>query len=387
MMNWHWYNTTGSSQDHAAASGGNYTYWFTDSGHGTHIASSVNGGLGRPASGDNFYNESPTPSTDNGMLMGLGTGTSEVWDGVRIKAGNCLNIGQVYAAAFTLNAACVFEATATVAVGGGGVVLAAQWLGNFNLALTHDITIGTGWQCAGDVSLANTYIVYIQQPGQTNFANITITSYGIDVSAIATPILASGTVTLTYTSLAQPAAQWLTLNGASASINVNGSIIGVGHVPAVGNVLTTDNVFGVAGTATLPAAAHVLTIETAYGAGGTGSAGTYVAVAAADVRHGTAVGVSPGAGTCYVPTASQTLYGVNVDATVGNVTLPNTDGSTPNAALVLTSAHFGVSNGVVGTFDEAGRDTDPGMANVVAGVTYEHAGSVLTGTLVRWVGL
>jgi hypothetical protein len=385
MMNWHWYNTTSTHQLASAASGGLYTYWFTDSGHGTHIASSVCGGTGIPASGDTIYNESPTPAATN--AIGFEGGTHFLFTGVAIAANQVLN---VYADApdFTLDAACIFGAGASCVSAGSWCFNAAQWLGDLNVSTpTSSLKLAAGWKAAGNVTATADMQLTVEQPGQTNFSNITFGNNTVNVSAISTPILASGTVHLTYTSLTQPAAQWLTLNGASASINVNGSIIGVGHVPAVGNVLTTDNVFGVAGTATLPAAAHVLTIETAYGAGGTGSAGTYVAVAAADVRHGTAVGVSPGAGTCYVPTASQTLYGVNVDATVGNVTLPNTDGSTPNAALVLTSAHFGVSNGVVGTFDEAGRDTDPGMANVVAGVTYEHAGSVLTGTLVRWVGL
>jgi len=112
--------------------------------------------------------------------------------------------------------------------------------------------------------------------------------------------------------------------------------------------------------------------------------GTYYAPANADVRHGTANGVSPGAGTayipaasnvrygtsvdattgtCHVPTAAQTLYGVSVDVSdTGTVTLPNTDGSTPDASLVKSTAHFGAGNATAGTLDTASIATEAASA-------------------------
>jgi hypothetical protein len=64
---------------------------------------------------------------------------------------------------------------------------------------------------------------------------------------------------------------------------------------------------------------------------------------ATDVRHGTAVGY--GSGSAYIPTAANTLYGVNVDATTGTYCPPALIGSQPtasgNAAQVLSTAEFG----------------------------------------------
>jgi hypothetical protein len=127
--------------------------------------------------------------------------------------------------------------------------------------------------------------------------------------------------------------------------------------------------------------------------------------------------------------ANQVAYGVTHGNRTGTFTAPNTDGHTPNAALVLTSAHFGADNGTQGayvapvqagysalaagygeaggtsgtlaaskihdttygtladasvlvaaggTFDEAARNVDPGAANVVTGVSYYIHGSNIT---------
>ena len=75
--------------------------------------------------------------------------------------------------------------------------------------------------------------------------------------------------------------------------------------------------------------------------------------------NGTADGSgNGGAGTLTLPTNDQLLYGVSCgvggNSLSGDVTLPNTNGHTPNAALVLTTAHFGVSNGTAGTASAAG---------------------------------
>jgi hypothetical protein len=57
-------------------------------------------------------------------------------------------------------------------------------------------------------------------------------------------------------------------------------------------------------------------------------------------------------GSAYIPTASQTLYGVNVDATTGNVTLPNTgtNKDTGDVTLVKDGALFGPNDASEGTY-------------------------------------
>jgi hypothetical protein len=96
----------------------------------------------------------------------------------------------------------------------------------------------------------------------------------------------------------------------------------------------------------------------------TASSGTIPA--ASDVRYG--VGVGSTTGTCHVPTAAQTLYGVNVDVSgTGTVTLPNTDGHTANAALVLNTAHFGAGNATAGTYSGS-SGTIPAASDVRHGV-------------------
>jgi hypothetical protein len=60
-------------------------------------------------------------------------------------------------------------------------------------------------------------------------------------------------------------------------------------------------------------------------------------VVAGNVRNGTARYSGGGNGSCYVPTASQVLSGVNVDATTGNVTLP------ANGNNVVSGTNFGVN--------------------------------------------
>jgi hypothetical protein len=86
---------------------------------------------------------------------------------------------------------------------------------------------------------------------------------------------------------------------------------------------------------------------------------------AADVRYGVDRGDGT-AGTCYVPTASQTLSGVAVDATTGNVTLP-----------IASNLRNGISCGVAGT-SIAGTAAIPDAANVRSGI----ATDATTGALI-----
>ena len=96
----------------------------------------------------------------------------------------------------------------------------------------------------------------------------------------------------------------------------------------------------------------------------TGS-GTYAD--AADVRSGTDRGDGT-LGTLSVPTASQVLNGVAIDATTGNVVLPA-------VGDVQTSVTFGASSGLTGTF------AVPTEAQVQSGVGFGAAGTEFTGSL------
>lgn len=120
-----------------------------------------------------------------------------------------------------------------------------------------------------------------------------------------------------------------------------------------------------------------------------GSAGSLTLSNASDTRHGVTYGVADAltTGTCYVPSAANTLFGVNVDATTGTYVVVTTanvrSGVTfgaasvstgtlvvPSAASVLSTVTF--DNGTSGTYVVVAT------TNVKSGVTY-GPGSSLTG--------
>ena len=161
-----------------------------------------------------------------------------------------------------------------------------------------------------------------------------------------------------------------------------------------------------------PAAAHIM--DATYGTLATASVltsagGTYQAVAAADVRHGTSVGqttgtayipsaadvrhgtsVDAGAGTCYVPSAADVRSGTNVDATAGTLAVPSptkvltgtaTDDTTGSLTLPTASqALAGVSFGVAGN-GTTGNVTLPPQGKVQSDTSYGAAGTQFTGTI------
>jgi hypothetical protein len=95
--------------------------------------------------------------------------------------------------------------------------------------------------------------------------------------------------------------------------------------------------------------ADIKDTRTILGVTGTLDMGLYTlisgVVGAVDVRFGTARYSGGSTGTCHVPTASQVLSPVAVDATTGNVTLP-ADGSN-----VVVGTNFGVTgNSIVGAY-------------------------------------
>jgi hypothetical protein len=112
-----------------------------------------------------------------------------------------------------------------------------------------------------------------------SFSNLTLdlstnTLYSfIDVTGL--PVGASawkltGALTINqYTGLVAPTGNWLVLTPAAGSNLGSTSAFGVtvAHVPALGAILTTDNLFGAIGTVVLPTAGQVAN-GVAFGPGG-----------------------------------------------------------------------------------------------------------------------
>jgi hypothetical protein len=93
-------------------------------------------------------------------------------------------------------------------------------------------------------------------------------------------------------------------------------------------------------------------------------AGTYQPVAAADVREGTDVGVSPSVGTLAVPAASDVRFGTDVDATTGTCYVPAADDVQSGVAVDATT----------GTF------TSPAVGKVLNDTSWGAGGVEFTGT-------
>lgn len=92
--------------------------------------------------------------------------------------------------------------------------------------------------------------------------------------------------------------------------------------------------------------------------------GTYQPVAAADVRAGTNVGVSPAVGTLAVPAAADVRYGEDVDDTTGTCYVP-----------AAADVQFGVNvDATTGTF------TSPPVGKVIEGTSWGAGGVEFTGT-------
>jgi hypothetical protein len=142
--------------------------------------------------------------------------------------------------------------------------------------------------------------------------------------------------------------------GNATAGTATGGGIDPANIVSADYVLTGHNnyVGGSAGTLTLPSADDLI-VGASCGINGTSISGNYLTVSGNYITYGTAFGVSGAStGTVVVPGESYVLYGTAYGAGSGmhgNVTLPNTDGHTPDASQVLTSAHFGASNATQGT--------------------------------------
>lgn len=154
-------------------------------------------------------------------------------------------------------------------------------------------------------------------------------------------------------------------------VNRGDGVLGTLYVPPPSQVLLGVSVDAAIGTLVLPIASDVRS-GVQYGAGGAEFTGTYSTggtyTAASNVRFGTDRGDGV-LGTLRVPSASQVLNGVLVDASTGNVVLPS-------VGDVEASVAFGASSALIGTFQV------PAQSDVRSGVPYGADGVQFTGTLV-----
>jgi hypothetical protein len=233
---------TGMGQYNIGANDGvNYFYWFTDSGHTTPLA--VSHALG--TSGDTIYWDSGA-ATLTGALS---------WSGVTFAGGSVSLAGNYQ---FTLDSACVIASGVSFGQYGSPMTVlstAAKWLGNVSISGIFSVILYAGWRCnngaaGGSISVTGGNYITVDAPagGQASLNTITLTVYGgtVNLSGISN-ISLTGTATLTAISgsLITPSGTWITLVGNGA----NAYGVTMGHVPAVANVLPSDNVFGVTGTA------------------------------------------------------------------------------------------------------------------------------------------
>lgn len=105
-------------------------------------------------------------------------------------------------------------------------------------------------------------------------------------------------------------------------------------LPTASNVLTGTGAYGVNGSGStpsyspdFPSVGNVTTTDTVNGSAGTLDMSLYTLItgvaAAGDVRNGTPRYTGGGNGSCYVPTAANVRFGVNVDATTGTCNVPS----------------------------------------------------------------
>jgi len=127
-----------------------------------------------------------------------------------------------------------------------------------------------------------------------------------------------------------------------------GAQTALASIPAVGDTITNVGAFALTFNIDLPAVTSVLDSDTIYGV-----PGTYHAPLAAELIDTAVFGPS--------------------SATPGTV-------HQPEAAEVISTAVFGPASAVTGTFNEATRNTDPGVGNVIKDVAYKMANVAKTGT-------
>jgi hypothetical protein len=156
-------------------------------------------------------------------------------------------------------------------------------------------------------------------------------------------------------------------------------------LPAASHVLNDQTAYGInanlsAGTASLPAVGNVTTAETAWGIA-SGTAGTlnmalYTLISGVVDASWVATGhdnYTGGAHGSYQTTATSYAVQLALDKAV----------VAAQAAGIILGTQFVWSDATTttpGTFDEAGRNTDPGIANVLSGTHYTIHNAALIGS-------
>ena len=287
------------------------------------------GGTGAAAYGVYVTSGSPTIS-----ITGTPTGGTSTGHGLYIAAGTpTVTVNGSPVGGTGSGTACgVYNTTGTVTITGnptGGTSSSAAAYGAYN-ATTG--TMSVNGYAIGAPSGGTS-------PGLRGELGATTTVSSIRVSA-AGVAGAGGKVCLSNLTTG-------TLQGINAALTVKTFYPTdyAGLLPAVADVESgvIYNLGTWTGTFASPSAGSVLTTAQ-WGAGGTEFTGTYVATSTSDVRYGTSFGaLSAESGTCHIPTASQTLLGVSVDATEGNVVQPL-------IAQVVAGVAFGPSSSLTGVF-------------------------------------
>jgi hypothetical protein len=269
----YWFNNSGVAQPvYQSSNSITYDYWYTDDAH-TIPALTTDGRPGT-ISGDALF-------FDQGTLT---PNSSATWSGATLVAGT-LELEAVSGEILNVDDTCVVSSGVAIipVTGTEQIYIGATWeddilLTNFALA-----TLTTGWMVrngsSGSIDLegtGTTGALTIQAPGAQQartFVNITLSSASlgtIDLSNMGSFALL-GTLFLGERSIFIPMNGTVTLASATAVFQDTSMQVVAGHVPALGAILTADNLFG--------------------------DAGTYVPVAASDVKQGVQVGVQPQVGT------------------------------------------------------------------------------------------
>ena len=209
----------------------------------------------------------------------------------------------------------------------------------------------------GQIRIADDHSAYAPRLEIIDVANDPLNKPGaspLDTSSVATPGGSANwqAVDVSYTNAGTlPMPIKLRVYAMRATGDVYFAVAFSPDYPSVTSVLDTDTVNRVAGTYHAPDAAEV--IDTAV--------------------FGPASAVS---GTVHQPGAAEVID----TAVFGPASAVTGTVHQPDAAEVLNTATFGPGSAITGTFNEAARNTDPGVSAVLWGTTYKICNVDKTGT-------
>ena len=263
-----------------------YAYWFTDATYTVPITVAQ----GLPTTGDVVF------------WTGMGdiTGGVAHWTGVTIADGQTINVTSTDSSSLTLDAASTVGQTGASPVIFTDTTLdgitsfsgAANWIGNVSIQNFYNATLATGWKVnngaastgpsVGQLIIQGTFNqILIQAPaaGQVRtFGSVTLTTITANTSILNISAAASsGSPWTLMGGFNLPNVAFICIFPGGSSFILNSATVQyyhakLGHTPATSAILTTDNLFGVAGTVVLPAASQVQS-GVPFGPGG-GTTGT-----------------------------------------------------------------------------------------------------------------